>query len=90
MDDGNRVVDFSEKKRVMEGFVSAGAYIVSPAVLNFIPKGRKISFECRTIPLCVKNGIKVYGYTFKGGFYDIGTPVNYRIFKDFIKSRRRP
>jgi len=84
-----RVRVFSEKKPVSGGLVNAGAYIIDPEVLDIIPEKRCVSFENETIPLCVKNNLGVYAYAFKGDFYDIGTPARYKIFKDFIKTRRK-
>ena len=89
IDPSGRVKVFSEKKPVSGGLVSAGAYIIDPEVLELIPESRRVSFENETIPLCVKNNIGVYGYAFRGDFYDIGTPARYNIFKDFIKTRRK-
>ena len=88
IDSRGRVRVFSEKKSISGGHVNAGAYIIDPEVLGLIPKNRCVSIENETIPLCVKNNLGVYGYAFRGDFYDIGTPARYKIFKDFIKTRR--
>ncbi|MGB9853343.1 MAG: sugar phosphate nucleotidyltransferase [Candidatus Bathyarchaeales archaeon] len=56
--------------------INAGVYVLSPEILNYIPKGRKVSLEREVFPKLVEKG-KLYGYIFDGLWTDIGKAEDY-------------
>lgn len=75
---GNRVVSFTEKPH-REGFsklISAGIFILEPAVFNLIPNKPFSMLEEDVLPRLIKSG-KVAGYNFDGLWFDIATPEIY-------------
>ncbi len=78
--DGNKILEFVEKPKKGEepsNLINAGFYIVSPEVIKMIPKGFAM-FEKDVFPKIAKMG-RLYGYTFGGQWFDIGTPERYEI-----------
>ncbi len=76
--DGNRILEFVEKpspKKAPSNFISAGLYIMEPEVLNCIPKEFAM-LENRVFPSLAKEG-KLYGYKFRGQWFDTGTFERY-------------
>jgi mannose-1-phosphate guanylyltransferase len=57
------------------GLVSAGAYVLEPAVIDLIPAGRAVSIEREVFPRLVGEGL--YGQRLEGYWMDIGTPERY-------------
>jgi mannose-1-phosphate guanylyltransferase len=55
--------------------ISAGTYVVEPAVLDLIPAGRAVSVEYEVFPLLVGAGL--YARSSDGYWRDIGTPESY-------------
>ena len=75
MDDTGRVSRFLEKTgHHAPGVVSAGVYIFSHAVLEYIPEG-PASLEGHLFPRLLDLG--VYAFRQNGIFIDIGTPEDY-------------
>ena len=73
-----RVVRFAEKSEtVPEAWISAGLYLIEPAVLHGIPTGRAVSLERETIPALLAARQPVYVYPMQQGFWDMGTPEGY-------------
>lgn len=56
--------------------INAGVYVLSPEVLNHIPKGRKVSLEREIFPKLAEKG-RLYGYIFDGLWTDIGKAEDY-------------
>ncbi|MGB9958965.1 MAG: sugar phosphate nucleotidyltransferase [Candidatus Bathyarchaeales archaeon] len=56
--------------------INAGVYVLSPEILNYIPRGRKVSLEREIFPKLVDKG-KFYGYVFDGLWTDIGKAEDY-------------
>jgi mannose-1-phosphate guanylyltransferase len=72
-----RVAAFAEKVAAPgAGYVSAGIYMLSQALLAMIPAGRAVSLEREMMPQWVEHGL--HGYVHGGALVDIGTPERWR------------
>jgi nucleoside-diphosphate-sugar epimerase/dTDP-glucose pyrophosphorylase len=68
---------FVEKGDALEaGWINAGVYVFSQAVLGVIPPGRPVSLEREILPAWIGRGL--YGMRVAGRFIDIGTADSYR------------
>ncbi len=76
-----RVIGFSEKTRVHNGYINVGAYIFRDKILDFIPKNEKISLEKEVLPNLLKNEERIYGFLTEGYFIDIGVLEDYQRFQ---------
>lgn len=66
--EGEKISEFSEKPPdEAEGFklISAGAYILSPKIFDFIPGGKNCSIEKEVFPVLAEQG-KLFGIEMKG------------------------
>ena len=75
---GDKILEFVEKPKKEEApsnFISAGFYIMEPKVLDYIPKSYAM-LEKEVFPKLAKEG-KLYGYKFKGQWFDTGTFERY-------------
>jgi len=70
---------FEEKKpgRVRSGPINAGAYVLSPDVLDYIPDGGAASLERDAFPKLAEKGL-IRGWKHHGYWYDIGRISEYR------------
>ena len=75
LDVSARVRDFEEKP-VLHSPVSMGIYVMEPAVLEHIPKGRFFDFP-DVVRALLKAGEPVGAYRFDGMWFDIGRPDDY-------------
>lgn len=86
-----RVERFIEKPRrgtVTTNMINAGAYILAPEVLNYIPKGLSFTFEQGLFPLLLERGDPMYGYQSDAYWIDIGTPEKYlKLHHDLLMGR---
>jgi mannose-1-phosphate guanylyltransferase len=72
-----RVTTFAEKQTAPgAGYVSAGIYLLTQALLAMIPAGRTVSLEREMMPLWIEHGL--HGYVHAGRLVDIGTPERWR------------
>jgi NDP-sugar pyrophosphorylase family protein len=65
LDESDRIVRFLEKPRpdqVFSHWVSAGIFILEPAVLDFIPPGGAPDFGRDIFPALLADGQSLYGY----------------------------
>lgn len=87
MDNESRIVGFAEKATGCSPVhtVSAGVYVLEPAVLEFIPSGKRVSIERETFPLILSKGRNLLGYIAEGFFVDIGTPTGYARFQSHVR-----
>jgi D-glycero-alpha-D-manno-heptose 1-phosphate guanylyltransferase len=77
MNEQHRVTQFNEKNYVAEGYINAGIYFTSTALLERLPQAKKFSFELDYLkPYSLRD--KIYGVTGEGYFIDIGIPEDYR------------
>jgi len=83
LDQNNRVAQFNEKQYVEAGFINAGIYFTTKALLDKLPQQQKFSFEEDYLkPFAQRD--KIYGVPSDGYFIDIGIPEDYaRADKDF-------
>lgn len=76
--EGDRIMEFVEKPSQEEApsnFINAGFYIMEPEVLKYIPKGFSM-LEKDVFPTIAKLG-RLYGYKFKGQWFDTGDMQRY-------------
>jgi len=79
-DAAGRVVKFVEKPswdEVETNTINAGAYILEPKVLDFIPPHVPYSLERSLFPLLLQTNRRFFGYVSKGYWMDIGTIDKY-------------
>jgi NDP-sugar pyrophosphorylase family protein len=75
-----RVVRFLEKPKPDEvtcNTINAGIYVLEPRVLDYVPEGETFTFEYGVFPRLLEKGEPFFGYTWKGYWRDIGTPMSY-------------
>lgn len=78
-----RITRFVEKTGShVPGFINAGIYLLSRALVESIPEGRAVSIEREIFPGAIGKGLS--GFIYRGGFIDIGTPASYREAKTFF------
>ncbi len=79
IDSDNRILRFVEKPPLgsePSNLINAGVYVVNPSVLDYIPKGQKISIERQIFPKLADLGT-LFGYKFEDLWIDIGVPEDY-------------
>ncbi|MFO8015739.1 MAG: nucleotidyltransferase family protein [Candidatus Woesearchaeota archaeon] len=82
--EGSRILEFVEKPgkgKAPSSLVNAGLYIIEPEVIKGI-KGDVSMLETDVFPKLAEQG-KLYGYHFKGQWFDIG---NMERYEDAIKN----
>ncbi len=86
-----KIFAFSEKPDWSETFsdlVNTGVYILSPRVLEQIPKGKTFDFSHDLFPLLLKEQYSLYGYKDEGYWCDIGKiPSLYRCNMDVLQGK---
>ncbi len=73
---GGHVRGFLEKGCAGPGFINAGTYLLSQAVLDRIPRGEPFSFEQQLLVPEV-GAIRPAAFATDGLFIDIGVPEDY-------------
>lgn len=79
---GNKILEFVEKPKKEDApsnLINAGFYIIEPEVIKMIPKGFSM-VEKDVFPQLAKKG-RLYGYPFKGQWFDMGTHERYETTK---------
>ena len=79
-DSEGRIRSFIEKPdwpRVVTDYVNTGIYVLSPRVMDYVPKGREYDFGKELFPLLLEKGEKLLGIPMDGYWCDIGTPLSY-------------
>ena len=88
VDNDGAVVEFREKsQRGANGWINAGVYLLSQAVLTSIPEQRKVSLEYDVFRQWIGRGL--CGYQTDGAFLDIGTPEDFLRSDQFFSSIKR-
>lgn len=75
----NRITRFIEKptrEAAPSNLINAGAYILSPKIFDYIPKGQTMSIERDVFPKLAEEKT-LYGHVFDGLWIDIGKPEDY-------------
>jgi D-glycero-alpha-D-manno-heptose 1-phosphate guanylyltransferase len=81
-----RVKRFGEKgKHRPRGWINAGIYLMSRALIEDIPAGVTVSLERELIPSWLKRGARVFGHRRGGRFIDIGTPDSFAEVEAFFR-----
>ncbi len=76
---------FEEKGfNIGPGWINAGVCIMKKSLIATIPAGTPFSLEREFFPKLVDKGL--YGFCFKGGFIDIGTPETFALAEEFFLS----
>lgn len=70
IDKRNRVVEFTEGKNITD-LSSAGIYVLSPEILNYIPAGKFFDFGYHLFPLLLRRKIDIYGCLMKGFIFGV-------------------
>lgn len=74
-----RVLGFTEKPALpAPGEISIGAYVMNPAIFEFIPGGGACSLEHEVFPALLAAGRRVAAHGHEGYFTDIGVVSRYR------------
>lgn len=85
---GNKIIEFKEKKFINQGLINTGAYIAKRNIFNGLNLPERFSFEQDYLEKKVSEGY-FYGYKTNGYFIDIGIPEDYNKaqidFKDIWK-----
>lgn len=85
---GDKIVDFTEKphkEKIASHLIFSGISVLSPKVIDRIPKKGFSMLEREVFPKLSKEG-KLYGYLFEGKWFDVGTPQVYeKVLKEWEK-----
>lgn len=76
--EGDKILEFVEKPepgKEPSKFINAGVYLLEPEVIDYVPEGRAM-METDVFPRLAKEG-ELYGYRFKGQWFDTGTHEAY-------------
>lgn len=91
-DEKGRVIAFVEKpsrEDAPSDLINAGTYVLEPAVLERIPKGRRVSIERETFPQMVRDGL-LFALPEDTYWLDAGTPAAYlQAHMDYLDGKRR-
>ena len=71
-----RFVEKPPKGTAPSNLINAGVYVLSPEVLQQIPKGRAVSMEREIFPKLAAEG-KLFGHRVEGLWIDVGKPEEY-------------
>ncbi len=89
----SKILRFIEKPVAEEApsrLINAGIYLIEPETLTMIPSGRKVSLEREIFPVLAGRG-RLFGFRFKGQWYDIGDFSDYRKANfELLKNRTTP
>lgn len=85
------VEQFLEKPSWGEVFsdtVNTGIYVLDPAVLEYIPKNKKVDWSADVFPRMLRNGDILLGYTTQGYWTDVGNIEEYmRACNDYLSGK---
>jgi mannose-1-phosphate guanylyltransferase len=66
------------------GWVNAGAYLLEPKILDFIPSDTSVSLEQDTLPEILRSSAVLKGIDVNGSFIDMGTPDGYAMLEKYL------
>ena len=93
LDSFEKIFSFSEKPDWSETFsdqVNTGVYILSPRVLEKIPRDTPFDFAGDLFPRLLADGDALFGYKDEGYWCDIGLlPALYRCNRDLLRGKAR-
>ena len=80
--DGNGfILSFIEKpswNRVVTDFVNTGIYLISPHVMDLVPKNTQYDFARDLFPILQHRGYRMTGHEMAGYWCDVGDPESFR------------
>ncbi|MBC7131421.1 NDP-sugar synthase [Candidatus Bathyarchaeota archaeon] len=79
LDNDGKIKRFVEKppaEVAPSNLINAGVYALSPKILDYIPRGRKVSIEREVFPRLAEEDA-LYGYVYEGIWSDIGKTHDY-------------
>ena len=82
LNEAGMVTGFDEKGKTGPGWINAGIYALTRALIEAVPRDRAVSLEHDMFPLWIGNGL--YGYRCYTEFLDIGTPESYSRVAEFL------
>lgn len=66
IDSNNRLIQLHLKPHpdnfISRNLVNASLFILSPRVIDYVPKDQKVNFEKHVFPKCLAEGMRMYGY----------------------------
>lgn len=92
IDENGRVLKLYNKPHpngfVSQNLVNAALFIFSPKVLSYIQKGVKSHIEKNLLPVCMEQGLNLFGYNSPEYIKDMGTPDRYyKVNNDVISGK---
>lgn len=92
LDKNGRIIHFYNKPHpkdfISHNIVNAAIFIFSPKILKYIKKDIKSHIEKDVLPVCLDNGLKLFGYVSPEYVKDMGTPDRYvDVCKDVISGK---
>jgi NDP-sugar pyrophosphorylase family protein len=78
IDNRGKIIEFKEKNSSLgAGLVNAGAYLIEPQLLDYIPPHVVVSLEIDILPQTIDRHDGVFGIPIDGTFIDMGSPDGY-------------
>ncbi|RHJ49339.1 HAD-IIIA family hydrolase [Bacteroides sp. AM10-21B] len=92
IDSNNRLIQLHLKPHpdnfISRNLVNASLFILSPRVIDYVPKDQKVNFEKHVFPKCLAEGMRMYGYVSAEYIKDMGTPDRYeKVCRDVINGK---
>jgi mannose-1-phosphate guanylyltransferase len=88
---GGNITGFVEKPKPEDApsnLINAGAYLLEPAVLDYIETGKLVSMEKEIFPQIITDTQRFYGYQFSGYWMDIGRITSYLNVHQFLLDKK--
>lgn len=74
--------------RVVSDLVNTGVYIISPGVMDCVPRGQCFDFARELFPMLLERGDRLLGVCMEGYWCDVGSPLSYyRCCVDALEGR---
>jgi glucose-1-phosphate cytidylyltransferase len=87
--DNDQVVGFNEKPQVSEGWISAGFFVCSRKVLDYLTSNEDLTFENEPIANIVKDG-QLMVYKHKGFWHPMDTSRDYNLLNQLWDQNKAP
>jgi len=71
-----------------ESLINTGLYVLEPAVFNYIPENKVVSFEQDVLPALLEDDQRIRIYQDVKNFFDIGIPEDYHNFRRWFTENR--
>jgi glucose-1-phosphate cytidylyltransferase len=87
--EGDRVVSFSEKPQIGEGWINGGFFVFEPGVLDLIPEGERIALELHVLPKLAADG-ELRAYRHQNFWQCMDTPRDQQLLESLWQSGKAP